>query len=41
MTLVCLISIALHKWFEKPMVGLLRSAFDKKFEPAKAVVRNS
>ncbi|SEJ50688.1 Acyltransferase family protein [Dyadobacter sp. SG02] len=40
MTLVCLISIAMHKWFEKPMVSLLRSAFDKQFEPAKAVAGN-
>jgi exopolysaccharide production protein ExoZ len=38
--LVCLVSVALHRWFEKPMISLLKSMLDKQFDPRKAVVRN-
>lgn len=38
--LVCLLSIALHKWLEKPMVGLLRSVMDKQFGSYKYLTRS-
>lgn len=38
--LVCLLSVAVHKWFEKPMIGLVRSVFDKQFDSLKAIIRS-
>ncbi|MGV3601789.1 MAG: acyltransferase family protein [Dyadobacter fermentans] len=36
MIAVCLVSIAIHKWFEKPVIALLKSFLDKRFDPKKA-----
>ncbi len=40
MILVCLVSVALHNWFEKPMISLLKSVLDKHFDSRKAVVKS-
>lgn len=38
--LVCLLSVAVHKWFEKPMISFVRSVFDKQFNSIKARIRS-
>ncbi|SDE29817.1 Peptidoglycan/LPS O-acetylase OafA/YrhL, contains acyltransferase and SGNH-hydrolase domains [Dyadobacter soli] len=40
LALVCLLSVALHKWFEKPMVSLLKSILDKQFAFAKKLTKS-
>lgn len=37
MVTVCLVSIALHKWFEKPVIAWLKSMLDKRFDPPKSL----
>lgn len=38
--LVCLLSVAVHKWFEKPMISVLKSMLDKQFDSTKQVARS-
>lgn len=40
MVLVCLLSVALHLWFEKPVVSLLKSMLDKRFDSNKVIVKS-
>ncbi|GGN07508.1 acyltransferase [Dyadobacter beijingensis] len=40
MVLVCLVSIILHRWFEKPLISLLKSMLDKRFDSRKALIKN-
>jgi exopolysaccharide production protein ExoZ len=40
MVLVCLVSVALHRWFEKPVISLLKSLLDKRFDSQKVAVKS-
>ncbi|CAG5073271.1 hypothetical protein DYBT9623_04755 [Dyadobacter sp. CECT 9623] len=37
MIIVCLVAVAIHKWFEKPVLKALKSVLDKRFDSKKVV----
>lgn len=40
MLVVCVVSIVLHKYFEKPTIRLLKARFDKRFEAPKSACKS-
>lgn len=37
MTLVCILSVVFHRWFEKPVIHLLKSLLDRRFDSKKTL----